>query len=181
MAFRIKDLIVTVLPKGSPEPLGECEVSERCDLAPDTGGGPGPGDGGPGPGDGGPGPGGGGPGPGDGGGGCPFPGCSRIQCSKYPTNDLRQAAMADVAAAELALLKTQLKVALLGIEAQEQAVQQLPVPVHRPKTVQDIDVLKERLQEALQELSTERAQLEKSMKSSEAGPSAQSRRSRKKP
>jgi hypothetical protein len=70
-------------------------------------------------------------------------GCTRIQCS-YQTNDL-VAALVDLRDAELQLLRAELRLAQQGLE--------------RRRSPQEIDFLERHLQEALEELRSQRDRL----------------------
>ena len=141
MAFRIKDLMIAVLPPGAPSPAPDLFCLDTMIWGDGGGGG--------------------------GGGGCGNQftcygctntcdaGCSRVQCSQYPTNNFAEQA-ADLRAAELLMLRAELRLALQG--QPRQPIAQVPEP---PRTRQDLNILETKLQEALEEIRQERERLPK--------------------
>jgi len=107
----------------------------------------------------------GGPGGGGGGGGCGNAyscigctntcdaGCSRVQCSEYPTNNFAPQ-MVDIQAAQLLLLRAELRLALQGRPREPIAAM-----TDQPVSPEDIDLLEKHLTDALEELRQERDRL----------------------
>lgn len=138
MAFRIKDLVISVVPGNTgcigtvPDPcnaLSGCAVSvcaapgslvagcqgEGCTNSCDAG-------------------------------------CSRVQCSDFKSLGL-QLELADLQAAELVILRAQLRVAMAG--------QIQPAAAQPPQTPEDMDRLQKQLEGALEALSQQRDNLNK--------------------
>ncbi len=85
-------------------------------------------------------------------------GCSRIQCSNYPTNKFPARELADLRAAQLALLKAELRLAQDALDlAGTGAAAQSEGP-------EDLARLEKQMEEALKELRVERARVEKGAK-----------------
>ncbi len=138
MAFRIKDLMITVLPPGGDlgcagSVLGGCLMSVAGCLVS----------------------------------ACPdIHGSFVADCTPYASCDagcsriqsrLVEETVPDLRAAELVLLKAQLMLALQRGELQQRVAR---VP-EQPKTVQEIDLIEKHLQEALKELRGERERFAK--------------------
>ncbi|GCE21153.1 hypothetical protein [Dictyobacter kobayashii] len=83
-------------------------------------------------------------------------GCSRVQCSNYPTNNFAEQ-QADIQAAQLLLLRAELRLALQG--RPRQPIASIPEP---QRSAQELDLLEKHLQGALEEVRGEREQLKKS-------------------
>jgi hypothetical protein len=81
-------------------------------------------------------------------------GCSRIQCSDYPTNNIPAQQLQDLKTAELLRMRAEMRIAM-----QERAIGQsvATTPQQSLSSVEDIDRLEENLRGALDELAQERA------------------------
>lgn len=118
MAFRIKDLMITVLPIG-----GHTPVQRPCEYPPQS----------------------------------PtcFGGCTRIQCSDYPTYGIREPE--DETASELTILRAELA-ELKALQGYPWQLDPKLNPMLEPplESVEGLDALEQHLQEALEELHAER-------------------------
>jgi hypothetical protein len=125
MSFKVRDLMITVLPAGIPiAGVGDCLPTEQphCTHCTDYG--------------------------------CTY--CSGTRCT--PNCTLSAKDFGDIVnPPELALLKERLKIALAEVEARERVVEESL----RPKTLEDFELLEQKLNAALEDIRAQKAALGK--------------------
>ena len=86
-------------------------------------------------------------------------GCSRVQCSNYPTNNFPAQELTNLREAKLALLKAEMR---LAQEELNRAAKGSDAPM--PQSREELDFLEKRLEDALEELRAQREKLGKESK-----------------